>query len=380
HNMIYDSIFPSDWSATFLAETEGLKTTDYYYDRSTNSTNLAEEIEVGVGIAMYDAHGSTTGMYRSLFTKDYDGDLLFDQGVDESDSELFFSAYSNYNVSGKLGFYFLCACSTGTFRYSSTCLSEAVVRNFGIGCIASSESAGYDPFLYDGEIGWSTQGLAYRFWEQLLTEGINQPGKAFVQAKIDYVFDFAEYEGEADDDTKTLVQYNLMGDPEVPIWTTIPNKLNAEIQLDPTDGVVTINALSGGSNISHAMVTLTTANTYFRGLTNSFGVRMPLTSIDELDTFDLTISKNGYLPFQRLSNESLTILPDMSEVTMLGEDVTTIEMDSSTEPTTTRVTPSLTTTILPPDEAMMTMVLIVGVGGAAMVLTAIVFRHSRREM
>ncbi len=389
HNMIFDSIFPSGWSATFLAETEGLKTTDYYYDRSTNSTNLAEEIEAGVSIAMFDAHGSTTGMYRTLFTEDYDGDVLFDPGVDESTSELFFSAYSDYNVSGKLGFYFLCACSTGTFRYPSTCLSEAVVRKFGIGCIASSESAGYDPFLYEGEIGWSTQGLAYRFWEQLLAEGKNQPGKAFVKAKIDYVTDFAEYTGEADDDTRTLVQYNLMGDPEVPIWTAIPDALDAEIVFNSVESILTIKAVCGENYVSGATVTLTNSHSYYRGVTDTNGVQIPLASLEELDDFDFTISKNGYLAYQQLSNESLVLLPDMSNVTIIDWPVTTATSSTTSQTTSTMTststisssttmisTISTTTTLL--GITAMTIVMIISIGGVAILVTTIVVLFKKR--
>jgi len=379
HNWINDNIIPDYWTASILAEGEGVKTSDYYYDQALNSSTLKQAIEQGVCIMMSDAHGSTTGTFRLIFTEDQDGDLLFDPEEDVHTSVPFLSTDTTVDVEGKLGFYFLCACSTGTFHLSTTCLSEHIVRNFGIGCIASSESASYDPSWYDGQfIGWSTQGLASRFWEQLLAEGINQPARAFIEAKLDYVEDFEAYEGEAGLDPRALVQYNLMGDPEVNIWTQIPDVLVAETLVDEISGAITVRALSDQKPVQGALVTLLNSDSYFREVTDQDGEVILPQVITDVEAFDLTISKNHYLPYQNLSS-SITTLP--ANLTIINSVTSTTSATTSTSTenslSTSLSTSTDSTTPSPSQYTVEPMFVILGIG-APIVVVGVVFFYRRK--
>jgi hypothetical protein len=323
HNWLMNNIYPSDWTGTLLGETEGLKITDYAVNRSLNENNIIEEINNGCGTGMFDAHGSSTSMYRMIFSSDYDNDSLFDYGSDSSSSSPLITTSSAINPEGRYGFYFLCACSTGTFKLSDDCLSEYILRTAGIGCIASSGSAYYDSGWYDGEHGgWYTQGLSSRFWEQFFKEGINQPGKAFIQAKIDYVEDFLRLNGKKESTNKTLIQYNLMGDPEVPVWTTIPFQL--EYTLSNDNNQATLTTSSNGQPVSQVTVTLSNSTYYWRGITNIKGTASLPVSANELNNLTLTISKNNYLPYQEGKENSPTTITDITTTT------TTESSDNST--------------------------------------------------
>ncbi|MFX1336903.1 MAG: C25 family cysteine peptidase [Promethearchaeota archaeon] len=297
HNWLKTNIFPSDWTSVLLGETEGLKTTDFYVDRPLNEFNIIEEINNGVSTGMFDSHGSTTSMFRMIFTNDEDNDSLFDYGNDGYSNELLIDTTSEIDTEGKYGFFFLCACSTGTFARPGDCLSEYILRTAGIGCIASSGSAYYDSGWYNGEHGgWFTQGLSSRFWEQFFTVGGNQPGKAFIRAKIDYIDDFLRLNGREESSNKTLIQYNLMGDPEVPVWTIIPSQLECSISNESTSTIIA--TFSNDQTISHVTVTLLNSTYYWRGTTNKEGtITLPISS-NELTNVTLTISKINFLPWQ----------------------------------------------------------------------------------
>ncbi len=328
HNWLKTNIFPSDWTSTLLGETEGVKTTDYYVDGPLNEQNVIEEIDNGVSTGMFDSHGSFTGMFRMSFSHDEDNDSLFDYGTDDYSSDPLISVTSTLNTEGKRGIFFLCACSTGTFILYGDCLSEYILRSAGIGCIASSGSAFYDSGWYDGEHGgWYTQGLSSRFWEQLFEEGGNHPGKAFIQAKNDYVEDFLVLNGKEERTNKTLIQYNLMGDPEVPVWITIPSQL--EYSASNESDLSVLNTFSNDQTINQVTVTLLNSTYYWRGTTNNEGkITLPVPS-NELTDVTLTISKINYLPRQN-GMENLPINIPVISQEIVEESTTTSSSDNST--------------------------------------------------
>ncbi len=335
HNWIKNNCFPSDWTSTLLGETEGVKTTDYHVDKPLTESNIIEEINNGVGTGMFDSHGSSTGMYRMTFTHDNDNDSLFDYGTDSHSSASLISTSSTIDTEGKYGVYFLCACATGTFAPSGDCLSEYILRTAGIGCIASSGSAYYDSGWYNGDHGgWYTQGLSSRFWEQLFKVGTNHPGKAFTLAKNDYVEDFLRFGGREESTNKTLIQYNLMGDPEVPVWTIIPSQLEYTILNETTH--VTLKIFSNNQPIKQAVVTLANNTHYWRGNSNIEGIITFPVSSYELDNLTLTISKNNYLPHQERSENSPTIFTNTLNISIVTP--TTPEITTTTEKTTIEMT------------------------------------------
>ena len=328
HNWLKTTIFPSDWTSVLLGETEGCKTTDFYVDRPLNEFNILDEINNGVSTGMFDSHGSINSMFRMIFMNDEDNDSLFDYGTDSYSDELLIDTRSEINTDGKNGFYFLCACSTGTFSQRGDCLSEYILRTAGIGCIASSGSAYYDSGWYNGEHGgWYTQGLSSRFWEQFFATDGNQPGKAFIRAKLDYVDDFLRLNGREESSNKTLIQYNLMGDPEVPVWTIIPSQLEYSISNETASTVLT--TFSNDQPISHVTLTLLNSTYYWRGTSNNEGtITLPVSS-NELTNVTLTISKINFLPWQSGLENTPNSIPELSQENN-GGDISNTSTDNST--------------------------------------------------
>ncbi len=305
HNWLVENIIPSDWNCILLGETEGIQTTQYSYDYSINESILVECVNDGASIVMSDAHGSPTSTQRSVFIDDVDGDGLFDQGTDDIGGRVFLSTSTPFNAGNKLGFYFLAACSTGTFL-GLECLTEYITRTSGIGCIGSSGSAYYDPNWYDGEtLGWYTQGLLERFWRQIFSEDGNHPGKALVLAKEKYSEDYVLLNPDAYDGGRTLSQYNLMGDPEVPLWLDIPLSLNISTTTNNATRTISVLVETDDSPISDVVVTMVGDSVYQRAVTDVNGeVQLSMPNVQSLREVTITVSKNGFTP-----SEAETTIP-----------------------------------------------------------------------
>ncbi len=302
HNWMKTHFLPDGWTSTLLAEAEGLRTSEYSYDMPINETNLVSAINAGASIVMADAHGSTTDMYRTIFTNDVDGDSLFDYGIDQQVGAPFLGTSTEFDTDGKLGFYFLAACSTGSFT-EGECLTEYITQSCGIGCIGSSNSAYYDPsiYTYGGEehLGWHTQGLSERIWKHILVLGDTHPGKALALAKYDYSRDRVQYEG-ATDGGQTMAQFNLMGDPEVPLWIGTPSTFEAPIiSVDAEKRTILVCANDEESMLCNITITLYGDNCFQKVITGGSGegiLSMP--DLSESENHTITLSRDGSLPLQ----------------------------------------------------------------------------------
>ncbi|MFW9971543.1 MAG: C25 family cysteine peptidase, partial [Candidatus Odinarchaeota archaeon] len=308
------TLLPSNWTSYFLAQTQGVKTTDYYSDAQIEYTNLKNVINQGCSIGTIMAHGRPNRMSISEWITDYDGDGLFDytanpweEGGTEVDEmswiTLFETSMTDLKEKEKLGLYYLGSCSVGTFDYSQDCIAEYFLKNAAIGCIAGSYVVwGEDQWYERSHGGWFMEGLAFRFWEQLFQ--YNQPGKALSLAKADYASDrinSAEPFEYPEWGNKTLKQFNLLGDPEVPIWLSIPEKLNVSI-IQPYNNVTNTMTLEVTANqipVQGAIITYTEDNKLlWKGETNENGtIQVPFNQL-EIDNLVFTASKNGFLPFQ----------------------------------------------------------------------------------
>lgn len=314
-NNFIKNLLPDNWTSIFLAQTEGVKGSDNYSDIQLDYNNLRNAINDGCSINTIFAHGSPQSMGIDEWIIDYDGDMLFDYTADpffeggipidvSQRTSLIDTSYAYLKPEDdKLGLFYLGSCSTGTFDDDSDCLSEYFLKNAAIGCVAASHVAwGEDQWYERDHGGWFIEGLGFRLWEQLFQ--YNQPGKALALAKADYVSDrnsSAEPNDYPEWGNKTLKQYNLLGDPEVPIWLSIPKQLNIS-DITPQNGSsTTLNLQITADNDPIQGVTITytkNENLIWKGQTNENGtVEVPISQID-IGGNVLTASKIGFLPYQ----------------------------------------------------------------------------------
>jgi len=314
-NNFIKNLLPDNWTSIFLAQTQGVKGSDNYSDIQLEYNNLKFAINEGCSIGTIFAHGSPQSMGIDQWVTDYDGDMLFDYTDDPYYGDgtpidvMVRSSFIDTSYAllapedDKLGLFYLGSCSTGTFDDADDCLSEYFLKNAAIGCVAASHVAwGEDQWYERDHGGWFIEGLGFRFWEQLFQ--YNQPGKALALAKADYVSD-RDGSSESNDypewEDKTLKQYNLLGDPEVPIWLLIPKELNISEIAPQNGGTADLNLLITADEkpVQGVIITYTKKNIpIWKGETNENGtIVVPISQVDDSGDF-LTASKAGFLPDQ----------------------------------------------------------------------------------
>jgi len=217
------------------------------------------------------------------------------------------------------------ACLTNAFDYKTgfgRCLSQHFINNPNSGILAylgtSRENwgSGGEPFL----------GLAYgdafdgRIYKNIFEEKYHRLGKALTGVKEVYRESaMANYNISR----KLFMGYNLMGDPEMPIYISKPNSFrNVSIQF--VNDSIYINAGTDGFDICFINKSDSTDYYIARDIADSVAVFSRINGI-----FDVSINKPGYIPYTTTYSDTylqnITMTGTKSYETgnaMIGSDVT----------------------------------------------------------
>jgi hypothetical protein len=196
-----------------------------------------------------------------------------------------------------LGVLYSIGCWTTAFDFTS--IGEAFVANPNGGTVATIGNSSY---------GWGSPGnpgFGYsdkydnHFWHAITSEGIYRVGDALAAAKEYY----APFSREQNVYRWHQYEVNLMGDPEMPVWTTLAKSLVVtapeSIGLGSSRAMVAV--MDGEGPVKGAQVCLMKGGeSYSVGATDGMGQvwidATPLTSGD----FTLTVTAHNYLPVERL--------------------------------------------------------------------------------
>jgi hypothetical protein len=214
-------------------------------------------------------------------------------------------------------------CQSGGFDQND-CLGEAWVLSEGGG--------GF--FVGNSRYGWNTPSFPgegpsdyydQAFFESIFTMGFTRLGKAHADAKHEYV-------GESRSDLyMRYVMYglNLLGDPEMNLWTSEPDTMMAafssETELGPQTFSVTVT--SGGGPVSGATVCLCRdGDVYCVEETGGDGVANLFIAPESLGSIDLTVTDTGHLPVLETVMVVEGSLPDAPQNVTAREDWPTVEL------------------------------------------------------
>jgi|GEM_PF-5244498 len=212
------------------------------------------------------------------------------------------------------------ACSNAHFDYwwdyppiaHALCLSDIALEGYapttnawGIAFVGAARPIYYwKPVTHPASQG-SAQGAQYRFNEQIFSLGKYNVGQALYDMKLDMVTDF-DMGGTFDPDTsgaerKNLFAMNLLGDPEMPIWTDEPQQFNvdypSEVYDTAHDHIITVED-GTSSPVEGAQVTLyKEGDSFGTGLTDVNGEVTFTVSTSSIGTMDLTVTKHNFVPF-----------------------------------------------------------------------------------
>jgi len=177
---------------------------------SLTYTNLKNGINRGFSTIIFAGHGNPT-LYN-----DYYGTYYRDSDASTANNE------------DKLSLIYASACTTSPYDKNSfdNNIGESFILNQNggsIGYIGASRVSWYITNDYNLEV--MNRGNAKLFWKVFFEDNTYQQGKALYDSKIAYmdsiyfnIFSSIEKEWER----KNLLTYNLLGDPEVDIFTNTP--------------------------------------------------------------------------------------------------------------------------------------------------------------
>jgi hypothetical protein len=194
-----------------------------------------------------------------------------------------------------LGVLYSIGCWTTAFDFTS--IGEAFVTNPNGGTVATIGNSSY---------GWGSPGnpgFGYsdkydnHFWHAVTSDGIYRVGDALVAAK-EYYAPFSRGEN-----VYRWHQYevNLMGDPEMPVWTTLPESLDvaAPLSVGIGEGRYLFSVTRAGVPVSGALVCLSgLGDVYSRGRTDDAGRAWLDVDPQALGWLNLAVTAHNFYPWE----------------------------------------------------------------------------------
>ncbi len=196
----------------------------------------------------------------------------------------------------RTGAIFSIGCWAGAIDYN--CVAEAYI---------AAPNGGGVAFIGNSRYGWGSPGnpgYGYsdrfddKFFHFLFEEKCNSIGKALALAKAFY----APFSQQENVYRWCMYQLNLLGDPEMPLWTNIPQQLSVEHpqEINIGDGIVSITVTKNNSPIENARVCLKQGETvYETGITNTEGhLQLFYTTDNASENIQLTVTASNCLPYE----------------------------------------------------------------------------------
>ncbi len=194
----------------------------------------------------------------------------------------------------KYGILYSIGCWTSAFDYNS--IAEAFLLNPRGGGVA---------FIGNSSYGWGSPGnpgygysekFDNTFFYELLRNG-RTLGEALAYAKIHYI----PFSRQKNVYRWHQYQVNLLGDPELSVWTKEPDSLNvfAPASLPVGEGRVLISVAKDGRPIKSALVCLVKeGESYERGLTDERGEVFLRFRSESGGEFSLTVTAKNFYPWE----------------------------------------------------------------------------------
>ena len=201
------------------------------------------------------------------------------------------------------------ACTTSSYDKDDYSIGERLIKRLNAGAIGYIGGLRVTWYLdYDYELEKLNRGNAKLFWKQFFEEMDFQQGKALYNSKVAYLnsdyFQRGDTSISFEYQRKNILTYNLLGDPEVDIYTDIPVSVPV-----PNYFVSPISPIHEGQLVSfpvidmkghltpNARVHLTTLDgKYFTAYANKEGIvkfRLPAQSNEN---YSVTITGHNLIP------------------------------------------------------------------------------------
>jgi len=267
-NMIEDESFPLNFEITKL----------YYSQGNLSPSQVKNALRQGQGMINHDGHGWIDVMSAgSGYLRNIDFDTL-------TNAPLY-------------GIWISCGCWTTAFDY------DAIGEHY-----VNSPNGGGVAFIGNSSYGWGSPGnpgFGYsdrfdsRFFYSLLQEQHFNLGTALALAKAHFI----PYSREENVYRWHQYQLNLLGDPEIQVWSDIPETLDVTYPQSIPQGnsriFFTVTDKHNGTPIQGALVCLMKGDeSYASGYTDASGSVFLDASPSTSGDCDLTVTAHDYLPVE----------------------------------------------------------------------------------
>jgi hypothetical protein len=114
-------------------------------------------------------------------------------------------------------------------------------------------------------------------------------------------------------DQSRYQEWNLFGDPELNLWTTVPKPLNVTYDsiIQPTPSNVTVTVMSNGAPVPNALICLMKDTTIYEyGNTDSTGIKVFSISPQDIGTISITVTARNCHPFEGIIRVSLSSIEE----------------------------------------------------------------------
>lgn len=280
-------------------------------DDMLDQTSFVSEINKGYGIVNVVSHSFLSGNG----TVSYEGD-----GQTTSWRRFFYYDDAANMINGdKRSFVYFSDCDVFNFTERDDTNFEQMFTNPFGGAIAAIGPTGS---TYRGESdptrSLGNWWIADRYW-YLFKNGYLRPGECLYRTKYEYYYymiDTQKIPYDFPSMRVNMVSYNVLGDPEVPIWPGDPEYMKVDIpKLFVYSNNISLSVTDSGTNLplQDALVTVSGDDgTYLRIKTDTDGKIYTPFSFPAPTTYNITITKDGYLPYV----EDLKIYPEPSDLTI----------------------------------------------------------------
>lgn len=248
---------------------------------------MVSSMNNGRGMGHWVGHGDENGIYYNGGSSVY---------YSSSDAD----AASNGD---KEGIAIAIACFNGAWDEVSggDCLAEHIVNRVGGGCVGVMMNSRYGWGAYvSGYVMGPSERIDTTFYSKIFARNTYHLGPALAAAKDAWV-PYADSARQYDMTRWCLYELNLLGDPELPLWTAEPTAMTVSHPTSITTGsqsfTVTVSAFLDA--VDSASVCLWKGSeVYATGLTNSSGQFTTTINPTTVGTMSVTVTKQNRLPYQ----------------------------------------------------------------------------------
>jgi len=269
---------PAGWVDAKLYERNG----------TLSRQRMIDSMNVGFGMGHWVGHGDQNGIYMgSPYLTSSDA-----QSLVNGDKQ---------GIANSIG----CMCGGWDLVPGGDCFAEHLVNRVGGGLVAAVMNARYGFGAY---IGYYVPGPSERidttFYALIFEEDMFHLGTVHGLAKDAWVF-YADSGMQYDWTRWCIYELNLLGDPELPLWSDEPQLLTVDhpVLIPLGSQIVNVTVTSNGSPLSNALVCLQKEDeTYASGYTGAAGLATLSVSPTSPGTMHITVTARNHLPYEDLIN------------------------------------------------------------------------------